>query len=659
MNDSVVFYAFVIVALWWLSRGVNRVLKNIDGMPGARDLDYRARAFVDPVQTAPYWLMIEYLQLGVGAAILLIGIALRIWWVALTISLLVYAGLALLLHKVLFTQIFTFGYFSFVDRQEKRPSRILAFKALRFFTRAGNLILGVLLYVPAWILLYRLDFGLIAYCAVAFLPFFTVRVLRHVSAIALQTPRPPWIPIGTALVFIPFLCAWLAGSVAWWIKTTEKALVESVKTNLTTQKKCDRELTRTRWGTGDRQIHVAVALSGGGYRAALAHAGLLAALDHQCVPIDYLTTVSGGSIIGTAYALGIPPSAFLERLRKSRPGLPNDLLSVSGVMREWILPWSSNTKVYSDHFRHNFFGNRTLAHLAESPRLLINATDVESGSYEAREVFFKGRAPQLKGEGGQTLDETTSIADVVAASGAFPGAFQPMRLRWVSDDTATAITERKFVDGGVVENLGLEGLRRYLTLGSHLPPRPDVLIISDASQYSASFEFRRKAEFVRLLARSQNLSYTALHRQLYARYTGRADFWTWSREEPLASQVSIVRYDGIDPHFAHGEPEHLMTVVIPLTAPTPTRVLQALSGCELAPGHRIADVQHEVSAFDTLRELEAKEAEAAYWLGYNLGLLYADAIECARLRAIDPSHICAPSPGVTNCQSWEQILSSN
>jgi hypothetical protein len=90
-----------------------------------------------------------------------------------------------------------------------------------------------------------------------------------------------------------------------------------------------------------------------------------------------------------------------------------------------------------------------------------------------------------------------------------------MKLRWVADDAATSLRERQFIDGGVVENLGLEGLRRFLRLS--LAALPDVLIVSDASLYSAGAEYKRKVELLALLARSQNLSYEALHRQLYAR----------------------------------------------------------------------------------------------------------------------------------------------
>jgi len=659
MNSSSVF--FYLVALFFILR-LRRVLRRKLKQPGElkAGVDERARAFVVPQETAPYWLMIEYLQVGVGALILYTGMRLKIWLVALIVALVVYAGLAYLLHRMAFIQIFTFGYFSFVDPKKDRESLRLATKFIRGATGWGDGLVALLIQVPAWTLLYRLDPGIVAYVAVAFLPFFTVTLLRHLSVVALRVPRPPWISLGTTVVVTPFLCAWLAGSVTWYLKSSGKPLVDSVKSGTPAPARAGCSSKQDRWVVGGRQIRVAVALSGGGYRAAVAHAGLLAALDEQCVPIDYLTTVSGGSITGAAYALGIPPSSFAAHVRRSRPGLPNDLLSFSGVMREWVLPWSSNTAVYSDHFRRVFFSNRTLSDLPDSPRLIVNVTDLESSGLEPREVVFKGRAPALRLESGESLDQATYIADVVAASGAFPGAFQPMRLRWVSDDAATGLRERNFIDGGVIENLGVEGLRRYLTLsssGSRAPDRPDLLIISDGSQYSTGVGFKRKVELVRLLARTESLSYEALHRELYARYTGRADFWNWSRTEAPYAQVSSVPYGAVDARLATNARDALLTVVVPLTAPTSPPALAPFSICELKPGQSIAAVQQQVSSFDTLNELDPEEAEAAYWLGFNLGRLYSGAIECARLRVTDPTHVCAPIPAQTDlCRPLRDIL---
>ena len=46
-------------------------------------------------------------------------------------------------------------------------------------------------------------------------------------------------------------------------------------------------------------LTVAVTLSGGAYRAAAFHAGVLNALDRAKIRVDYLSTNSGGSIVGS------------------------------------------------------------------------------------------------------------------------------------------------------------------------------------------------------------------------------------------------------------------------------------------------------------------------------------------------------------------------
>lgn len=57
---------------------------------------------------------------------------------------------------------------------------------------------------------------------------------------------------------------------------------------------------------------VGLALSGGGYRAALMHAGVLEAFEHFGLVPANIGTVSGGSIIGSYYVSGGRPREFLE-----------------------------------------------------------------------------------------------------------------------------------------------------------------------------------------------------------------------------------------------------------------------------------------------------------------------------------------------------------
>jgi hypothetical protein len=231
-----------------------------------------------------------------------------------------------------------------------------------------------------------------------------------------------------------------------------------------------------------------------------------------------------------------------------------------------------------------------------------------------------------------------------------------MRVNWVPADGAGAVKERPFIDGGVIENLGIEGLRRFFRISGSRNAQPHLLIISDASQYGGGAAFKRKAELVRLLARSENLSYQALHRQLYARYTGRSDFWTWSRTEPISAQLSAVPYVNIDSTFTQPSPSRLVTVAVPLTTASPPHLTSTLPACEYQPGVTLDAVQRQVSAFDTLTELERDEAERAYWLGYNLGRMYASAIECARQQIATATTTCAvPSETLPKCYGLSYI----
>jgi hypothetical protein len=48
----------------------------------------------------------------------------------------------------------------------------------------GDVILGVVIYLPAWTFFYRLEPGVILEFAVLLVPFYTVTVLRQASTIA-------------------------------------------------------------------------------------------------------------------------------------------------------------------------------------------------------------------------------------------------------------------------------------------------------------------------------------------------------------------------------------------------------------------------------------------------------------------------------------------
>jgi hypothetical protein len=120
----------------------------------------------------------------------------------------------------------------------------------------------------------------------------------------------------------------------------------------------------------------------------------LAALDDQCVPLNLLTTVSGGTIVGASYALGVPPVEFAHRLASGRPGLPGERIRLWAAVSDLFLS-RSTTDTYADRFRRAFFGAATLAEMPDVPILVANVTDFEADALRAREIIFKARAVEV------------------------------------------------------------------------------------------------------------------------------------------------------------------------------------------------------------------------------------------------------------------------
>ena len=82
-----------------------------------------------------------------------------------------------------------------------------------------------------------------------------------------------------------------------------------------------------------KDLRVGLALSGGGFRAAVFHAGVLEALEDLGIRVDNLSTVSGGSIIGAYYAVGGEPKAFAEAVAEGRFDLKRELMLIHNALR--------------------------------------------------------------------------------------------------------------------------------------------------------------------------------------------------------------------------------------------------------------------------------------------------------------------------------------
>jgi predicted acylesterase/phospholipase RssA len=264
----------------------------------------------------------------------------------------------------------------------------------------------------------------------------------------------------------------------------------------------------------------ALCLSGGGYRAAAFHLGVLDVLTRLGLAerIRTLSTISGGTIVGAAYALSRAQdepfdtffSGFYEALRTRNVVAEafGRLHDVRGVLDEEDLrgqPVPSLIRaaaaVYADE---DFVGDTTLGDLADSQavpdELIFSATEFRGG--RAFRFQTSRRAPGYVGSSGDLkvpdpLWRQIRLADIVAASSCFPIAFEPILfpddfawtdpLPMVRDALGDGYrTPVPLMDGGVYDNQGVDGIRTvYRRSGMAL----GWLMVSDSSPRRGSEAF--------------------------------------------------------------------------------------------------------------------------------------------------------------------------
>ena len=249
---------------------------------------------------------------------------------------------------------------------------------------------------------------------------------------------------------------------------------------------------------------IALSLSGGGSRAAGFHLGVLDCLERLGLrnDIGILSSVSGGSFIGTTYTLAMHSGeafeAYLHRMYGSLHG---------AQMVEWVLKElatgtfnspsrrrSMVTALANVYDREFFFGARLSSFLSTGHgsirEAIFNATDFRTGD------AFRF---QIRGGVGNTNYDTTRddiyeideaavesrpfwvpeadaahirLADIMAASSCIPGAFEPFYFPqdfdWNSDGGAEAyqrilrrvmkkrVESIPLMDGGVYDNQCIE-----------------------------------------------------------------------------------------------------------------------------------------------------------------------------------------------------------
>lgn len=248
------------------------------------------------------------------------------------------------------------------------------------------------------------------------------------------------------------------------------------------------------------KMRIGLALSGGGFRAAVFHLGVLRFLAEQRLleRVTQVSTVSGGSLLTGAIlssAGGIWPSSsqFLQSVYPSVRDLllSRDLFSfralgVRGLLhhhvgvlghRAWVLAWLI-TERWQIKAR--------LAELPESPVWHINTTCLETGKN-----WRFTRDSMGDWQFGRHYSPDVSVAEAMAASAAVPYVIGGLRLRlprdgWWQTDPATKAPLRqceprhskvRLWDGGAYENMALEPLYKPADGLQGC----DILMVSDAS----------------------------------------------------------------------------------------------------------------------------------------------------------------------------------
>ena len=277
--------------------------------------------------------------------------------------------------------------------------------------------------------------------------------------------------------------------------------------------------------------HIALALSGGGFRAAAYHLGtlnilyLLGLLDR----VHMLSTVSGGSIIGAFYALKRKLGVDFATIY----GQFYEFLATDELLDNAVAKWktacesgSSDYKliqafaeVYDEYlFDHQPFG-ALWEHGQDShlDYVIFNATELYSGlafrfqygkptPYSVPDGARSVRFEYLIGNGNLYIDHDLAkqlrLADVVAASSCFPGGFEPFVLPddfkrsspepftfYQSNDQTLPIQRVALLDGGIYDNQGTDSLKivnqrltnlnRQLLPNEPALPTSTLLVISD------------------------------------------------------------------------------------------------------------------------------------------------------------------------------------
>ena len=237
------------------------------------------------------------------------------------------------------------------------------------------------------------------------------------------------------------------------------------------------------WGEGKARPGIGIALSGGGFRAMLFHAGALLRMNELGLlsGAKRISSVSGGSITSGHLALswsqlGAPVAGTYANFRNIvvEPILAFSRQKIDVVdALTGLLPWESASGEVAKSYDGNLFHGKTLQDTPDTPFFVFCATNLQTGvlwrftkSYAGDYVIGYLDKPVI------------AVADAVAASSAFPPVLSPFILKsdaasfrnWPDGphvpqaDLSAYRSAVVLCDGGVYDNHGIEPIvKTYLT----------------------------------------------------------------------------------------------------------------------------------------------------------------------------------------------------
>lgn len=203
---------------------------------------------------------------------------------------------------------------------------------------------------------------------------------------------------------------------------------------------------------------LALSLSGGGYRAAAFHLGVLTFLHRIDLlrNVRAISTASGGSIAAAFYADSLARNETFEQFSDRFTKFLRDVDVIDAALARGGKLITAAANVYAQHLESTLGDlQRSHDHLEE---LSFNATDFANG---VAFRFVKTQSSRVRSGNNYVriapeVAEKIRLADAVAASSCFPGVFEP--IVFPDDFHLTGAAATPLMDGGIYDNSGVESL---------------------------------------------------------------------------------------------------------------------------------------------------------------------------------------------------------